>query len=109
MHNTGSSPMQAVTFSGTPPSGWDVTFDPKTITVLDPGASMNVVAKVRPKGDAVAGDYDLTLRTSGSGKDASVDVRYAVETSSWWGVVGVVVIALAVVVLLGVFRRYGRR
>jgi len=110
VRNKGSAPLQGLTLSASSPSGWDVTFEPSSsISVVGPGETVNVTARVRPDGDSVAGDYDLTIRGSGGGENASVAVRYAVETSSWWGVIGVIVIALAVVVLLGVFRRFGRR
>jgi uncharacterized membrane protein len=38
-----------------------------------------------------------------------VEIRYAVETSGRWGLVGILVIAGAIAALVGVYRRYGRR
>ena len=109
VRNDGSAPLQDVTFSGTPPSGWDVEFRPDAVDVIPPGEAVNVTARIRPDGDAVAGDYAVTLRASGSGQDQSLELRFAVETSSWWGFLGVAIIAVAVAVLLWVFRRFGRR
>jgi uncharacterized membrane protein len=107
--NTGTAPLSAVSLSSTPPSGWTVTFDPRTIDTIDPGKSADVVAHVQPAGDAITGDYQVTLSANGQSSNDSIDVRYTVETSTWWGLVGVIVIAVAVVALLWLFRRYGRR
>jgi uncharacterized membrane protein len=107
--NTGTAPLSAVSLASTPPTGWTVTFDPKTIDTIEPGKSADVVARVQPAGDAITGDYQVTLSANGQSSNDSVDIRYTVETSTWWGLVGVIVIAVAVVALLWLFRRYGRR
>jgi len=67
------------------------------------------VAHIQPTGDAITGDYQVTLTANSDAATASVDLRYTVQTSTWWGLVGVIVIAAAIVVLLWLFRRYGRR
>lgn len=107
--NTGTGPLTGITLASTPPSGWTVTFDPKTIDTIDPGKSVDVVAHVQPSGDAITGDYQLTLSANSEVSNDSIDLRYTVETSTWWGLVGVIVIAVAVVALLWLFRRFGRR
>ncbi len=107
--NTGSAPLTAVSLSSTPPSGWTVTFEPKTIDTIDPGKSVPVVAHIQPAGDAITGDYQVTLTAADQGSTDTAEIRYTVETSTWWGLVGVIVIAVAVVALLWLFRRYGRR
>lgn len=109
LSNTGTAPLQNITLSSTPPSGWTVTFDPKTVDAVDPGKSVDVVAHVLPAGNAITGDYQLTVSANSQVSNDSVDLRYTVETSTWWGLVGVIVIAIAVVALLWLFRRYGRR
>lgn len=107
--NDGSSPLDAVTFSATPPSGWEVTFEPKTIDRIAPGKKATVTARIRPTGKAVAGDYDVSLTASSAGTTKNLAIRYAVETSGLFGFFGIAVIVLAVAGLLWVFRRYGRR
>ncbi|MER3452570.1 MAG: hypothetical protein C4344_02495 [Acidimicrobiia bacterium] len=109
VRNTGSAPLQNVTFSSTPPSGWEVEFRPSSLPVVPPGESRTVVARIRPASSAVAGDYAVTLTASGGGKTQSVDLRFAVKTSGLWGFVGIAVIAAAIAVLLWVFRRFGHR
>lgn len=107
--NTGTAPLQGVSLASTPPSGWTVTFDPKTVDTVAPGKTADVVAHVQPSGDAITGDYVVTLSASSQVANGSVDIRYTVQTSTWWGLVGVIVIAVAVIALLWLFRRYGRR
>ena len=111
--NTGTSPAENITMSSTPPTGWTVTFDQDTIAELQPGATQNVIATIKPAAEAIAGDYVVTFKaatadaTAGSTKSA--DVRVTVETSVIWGIVGLAIIVLVIGGLLYVFQRYGRR
>lgn len=107
--NDGSAPLEQVTFSATPPNGWEVTFEPKTIERIAPGEKATVNARIQPSGDAVAGDYDVNLSAASAGTTESVAIRFAVETSGLFGFFGIAIIVLAVAGLLWVFRRYGRR
>lgn len=109
VRNTGTSSAENVTVSGTPPSGWQVTFDIETIAQLQPKASQNVIATITPAAEAIAGDYVVTLRASSAESNDSVEVRVTVETSLIWGIVGLALIALVIGGLLYVFQRYGRR
>lgn len=109
VRNEGSAPLDAVTFSATPPSGWEITFEPETIDRLPPGEEATVTARIQPSGDAVAGDYDVSLTASSAGTTEDVAIRFAVETSGLFGFFGITVIVLAIAGLLWVFRRYGRR
>ena len=58
---------------------------------------------------AVATLHDLTDRANGRGESASADFRITVTTSTLWGIVGVGIIAVALLVLLGAVARFGRR
>ncbi len=109
IQNDGNAPLQGVELSATPPTNWEVAFDPASVDVIPPGESREVTARVTPAGNAVAGDYVVTLKASGGGIDDSVEIRYTVRTSGWWGLVGVLVILAAIGVLIQVYRRYGRR
>ena len=114
--NTGTAPLAGVSLSATPPSGWEVTFEPATIETLQPGAaaSQTVTATILAADNAVAGDYSVTLRASatdptGGSASSSVEIRTTVETSPLWGFVGLAIIALVLAGLFVVFRQYGRR
>ena len=106
--NSGSASLEGVSLSATPPSGWDVTFDLATIDLIPPGESVPVTSTITPADDAINGDYALTFSASVPEVRSSTDIRATVTTSAVWGLVGVGVIALALVGLTLVFRRYGR-
>ncbi len=107
--NSGNAALEGVSLSSTPPQDWKVTFEPSTIDSIAPGKAADVVAHIQPSGDAITGDYQVTLSAKSDASNGSVDIRYTVETSSWWGLIGVVVIAIVIVGLLWMFRRFGRR
>jgi uncharacterized membrane protein len=107
--NTGTAPLQGVSLTATPPSGWDVTFSPSALDVVAPGESVPVTATLTPSEDAINGDYVVTLNAAIPEAQASTEIRATVKTSAAWGLVGVAVIVLALVGLAAVFRHYGRR
>jgi uncharacterized membrane protein len=107
--NTGTAAADEVELSGSGPNGWKVAFEPKTITGLPPGQSKEVQALVTPPEKAVAGDYVTTLRATSRGENASASFRIAVSTSTLWGIAGVGVIGIALLILVGAVARFGRR
>lgn len=109
VRNEGTAPLRGVTLSQSAPSGWDVEFEPDSVQQVAPGRSARVTAKVRPAGDAIAGDYSLTLTATAEGTTSNADVRFSVRTSRFWGIVGLLLIAAIGYGLYRVFRRYGRR
>ena len=109
--NTGSSTATNVALSTTStPTGWTVTFDPATIPSLAANQQVEVTLNVQPSDQSVAGDYMLSLQAQPNGGTAkSVDFRVTLLTSTIWGIVGVVLIAAAVLVVLLAVMRFGRR
>lgn len=109
VNNDGNAPLQGVELSASPPTDWKVDFDPKEIEAIPPGESAQATATITPSADAIAGDYMVTISGSAGSASEDLDIRYAVETSTWWGLLGVLVIVAAIVGLGLVYRRYGRR
>jgi uncharacterized membrane protein len=109
--NTGTAPLTGVAVTATPPSGWEVTFDPTTIPTIAPNDTATVNATVTPSGEAIAGDYVVQFSASAAEEAATGEaaVRFTVETSPVWALVGLGLIVLIVGGLLYVFRTYGRR
>jgi uncharacterized membrane protein len=95
--------------SGSGPSGWKVEFNPKTIDRIPPNENKEVQALITPTEKAIAGDYVTTLRASARGDSTSQTFRVAVVTSTMWGVWGIGLIAIALLVLVGAVARFGRR
>lgn len=109
VRNSGTAPIDGVTFSAAAPTGWEVTFEPESVTVPADAEGVQVIAHLTPSGNAIAGDYVTTFRASSDLANASTEMRVTIETSLLWGVVGVALIALVVAGLWWTFRRYGRR
>jgi uncharacterized membrane protein len=107
--NTGTAVAEDITLSGTAPSGWKVTFDPKSVDKLAPNDTKEVQAMITPPEKAIAGDYVTTLRANWRGDSASASFRVGVSTSTIWGIYGVGLIGIALLVLVGAVARFGRR
>jgi uncharacterized membrane protein len=107
--NDGTAAAEGVELSGSVPQNWKVDFTPKTIEKLGPGEKKEVVATITPFNKALAGDYQSTMRASAKGDTTSADFRITLTTSTLWGIVGVGIIAVALLVLVGAVARFGRR
>jgi uncharacterized membrane protein len=107
--NSGDAAAEDVTLSGTAPSGWKITFDPKTVDKIAPNDTKEVQAMITPPEKAIAGDYVTTLRANWRGDSAQASFRVAVATSTIWGIYGVGLIGVALLVLVGAVARFGRR
>lgn len=110
LENTGSAPATGIELSSTPPSGWNVTFEPPQVEMIEPGQRQEVTARVTPADTAIAGDYVVTFRAQPAEATAqSIEYRVTVLTSTLWGIVGIVLIAIAVGVVGLAVVRFGRR
>ncbi|WP_022798525.1 COG1470 family protein [Thermus islandicus] len=108
--NQGSAPAKNLSFSAAEPSGWEVKFEPDKLEVLEPGKEAEVTARIKPSPKAVTGDYMVTLSLSGDeGVSASLDYRATVVRSTLWGLVGIGLMAVALLVLGFAVNRFGRR
>lgn len=107
--NDGTAPLVGVQLSASPPADWEVIFTPEVVDQVPPGESVDVVATIRPAGNAVAGDYSVGLTARVPETSDTIELRTTVETAQIWGLVGIALIALALGGLAWVFRRFGRR
>ena len=112
--NTGTAPITNVTLeaSPAPPKGWTVTVNPEAgVPSIEPGATGTVTATITPSADAVAGDYVVSFQAVSTENTTgeTAQIRFTVETSPIWALVGIALIALILGGLFYVFRTYGRR
>jgi uncharacterized membrane protein len=107
--NSGTAPADQVELSGSAPSGWKVTFDPKTIDHIAPNTDKEVQALITPTEKAIAGDYMTTIRAAARGDSASSTFRVTVTTSTLWGIAGIGIIGIALLVMVAAVARFGRR
>ena len=85
------------------------SLDPKTIDRIAPNDNKEVQALITPTEKAIAGDYVTTIRASARGESASSTFRVTVTTSTMWGIAGVGIIGVALLVMVGAVARFGRR
>src|SRR4029079_15822674 len=107
--NDGTAPLDEVEVSGTVPTNWKAEFNPKTIASVAPNEKKEVQVAVTPTDKTIAGDYVASFRANAKGESSNADFRITVTTSTLWGIVGVGLIPVAMLVLLGAVARFGRR
>jgi uncharacterized membrane protein len=110
--NNGTAPVTAVTLTETPPTNWTVTYEPADgIPSIAPGDTQTIIATITPSSEAVAGDYvvSFTAAAAEGGTDSTAQIRFTVETSPLWALIGLGIIVLIIGGLFYVFRTYGRR
>lgn len=107
--NTGTAPLDAVKMTATTPTDWTVKFDPDTLPTIAPGDSATVTAAITPSGNAVTGDYNLTVKAGNDQANQDLTYRFTVETSPIWAVVSLLIIVAIIGGLAWIFRTYGRR
>ena len=106
--NSGTADIPGVAMTASAPTGWVVKFDPATVDV-PAGQTIQVVAHVTSSSDAITGDYVATMTATAPVATASADIRVTIQTSAFWGVIGIGLIAIVLLGLWLVFRRFGRR
>jgi uncharacterized membrane protein len=110
LRNDGGQAARDIELSATAPDEWTTSFDPKTVPELAPGATSRIKVTMTPSAQAIAGDYQTTIRASSEGGDSdSANFRITVLTSTWWGAVGVAIIAAALLAVVFAVARFGRR
>ncbi|MGH2811494.1 MAG: NEW3 domain-containing protein [Actinomycetota bacterium] len=109
VRNEGTAPLNGVSVTSTPPTGWRITFNPETVTSIAPKEDARVTARMVPSEDAVAGDYSVTFSASGEGVTSEAEMRITLKASLIGGIIGVVLILAVLGGLYWVFQTYGRR
>jgi uncharacterized membrane protein len=107
--NTGTAPAENIQLSANAPTGWKVTFQPKTIERIAPNQHKEVQALIRPPAKAIAGDYVNAFTAAARGETGTANFRITVTTSTMWGVAGVGIIGAALLIMVGAVVRFGRR
>jgi uncharacterized membrane protein len=107
--NTGSSELKGIELSASSPASWEVTFEPKKIEKLVPGAETSVFAEIKAAKKALPGDYVVNIDAKIPELAAKTTFRMSVETPMLYGWVGVLIIIIAIGSVYYLFRKYGRR
>lgn len=108
--NLGTADIDKVNFSSTKPEGWTIEFTPDTVDSLEALNVQTVDVSIKPPPETIAGDYQITLKASGSQAMAQdLNIRITVESPTIWGWVGVIIIVLVIGSLVVIFMRFSRR
>lgn len=110
LKNSGTASAEHIELSSYTPSNWTVSYNPAIVEELAAGETTTIKATVKPSSEALNGDYSLTMRAnSKNAGNVSEQFRITVRTSSIWGIVSIVIIALAAVLLVFAVKKFGRR
>lgn len=107
--NNGTADLTDVSLSASPPPDWDVEFDKKSISAIKAGEQAKVQATMTAPDESIAGDYVTTFTAETAQASSDAKFRVSVETSTLWGVIGVLIILGVIGGLYYIFRKYGRR
>ena len=107
--NTGSVPLNDVKLSSSTPDDWNVKFDPKQVSMLQPGESSTVDATIEASSKAIAGDYVLRINATTPNVSSKATFRVTVNKSVVWGSVGIGFIVLVIAGIFYLVKKYGRR
>ncbi len=109
LQNTGNIDLTGVSLDGQASTDWEVTFDQDTIDSIPAGQSVEVTAHITPAKDAILGDYVTIITASNDAVSSECDLRVSVQNHTSWGIVAVAIIAVLVVGLAMIIRKFGRR
>jgi uncharacterized membrane protein len=110
VRNTGSEAAHDIALDASAPEDWKTEFSPKALPEVAAGKSQSVQLTLTPSPRAIAGDYQATVTAnSADGQSDSENFRITVLTSTLWGMVGIGVIAIALLVIVFAVARFGRR
>lgn len=63
LKNHGSSPVNNISFSAERPLGWELSFTPALLPLLEVGQEQKITVQIVNSGAATAGDYEFRLKT----------------------------------------------
>lgn len=109
IQNTGNIDLTAITLKAQASTDWQVTFDQDTINSIPAGESADVTAHITPAKDAILGDYVTVITASNDAVSSDCALRVSVQNHTSWGIAAVAIIALLVLGLVLIIRKFGRR
>lgn len=108
--NGGTGVIDNITLSSSKPQDWEIDFSLNNIDSLDTLDVETIDVNIKPPPEAIAGDYTITIKASGTQAGASdLELRVRVKTPTIWGWVGVGIIALVIAGMVYIFMRFSRR
>jgi len=110
VQNTGLSELRDVELDVTAPDGWDVTATPSKIPSLKPEMTERFTMEIEAPADASVGDFKVIVKATSLEFETAEDViRVTVNKSSSSGYLGFALIGAAIIFLIIIFRKFGRK
>ena len=109
--NAGTAPVRNLNLlASKKPEKWSVEFKPEKIDVINPGEVRQIQVEILAPARTIAGDYMLSFTPNSPDATAkAVDFRVTVSTPTLWNWIGFGIVGLVVIGLAVVFFRLGRR
>jgi uncharacterized membrane protein len=107
--NTGTAKLEDVSLTSSSPVDWEVTFEPSKITSIEPGQTATVQATIKSSEKALAGDYEVDITARSAQKSDTIALRVAVQSSTLWGWIGILIVIAVAGGVYYLYRKYGRR
>jgi uncharacterized membrane protein len=107
--NSGSASQNNLRFISVKPENWKAEFKPEKLDILPPGETKQIELTVTPGGQALVGDYSVSVVIEGERANKNLEFRVSVKASSLWGWIGIGIIVLVLVGLVALFVYVGRR
>jgi len=107
--NTGTAKLEDVSLSSNSPVDWEVSFEPSKITSIEPGETATVQATIKSTDKALAGDYEVDITARSAQKSDTIALRVAVQSSTLWGWIGILIVIAVAGGVYYLYRKYGRR
>ena len=109
VYNTGTSPLTNVRLKVEAPQGWSVEVTPERVATIEKNGEATFTVRISVPGSVDAGDYVVTLRAESDQKTAQEQVRVTVVKGSGATYIGLGMILTAMIILVVILRKYGRR
>ncbi len=109
LKNEGTSDADEIKLSSYKPNNWSVTFNPDSVKNLKAKDQVQLEATITSASDAITGDYSVSVTAKTEQSSVTQNFRVTVRTSSWWGLISILIIGCAAVILVLAIRKFGRR
>ncbi|WP_027136599.1 COG1470 family protein [Gaetbulibacter saemankumensis] len=107
--NTGSLSLTDIELNSKTPPKWSVSYKPSKIDRLSPGETETITAILTVPDKTIAGDYMTTFTAKNANTKDQAVFRISVVTSLASGLLGAIIIVIAIMVVYALIRKYGRR
>ncbi len=91
------------------PKGWKVEVEPSHIPVIKPLEPREITVKVRIPPDSVPSEYKLGIKAVSDQVASKSEVKIIVKEKSYTAIIGGAIVIGAIVGLVLIFRKFGRR